>query len=336
MFRISNIAYQYRWELTLFIGTPLVVDTISWCIWTYTSIPEGSLISNVVFHRVNLFHWPYPLVIFEAVALGILWIRVRHLNRHYLSLLWLYALVSATAFVILSVGTHIVADVSVDNYSELYASRWSESRWFWLALWILQFSILMGFAIQAGKISMRHGLSFIVLSLAFSNGIEVFTGSILFTTPVYFGYLDPSGDTVYLENHYVFVLNIVFHVVVSIAAVLVLARFESVPSRSVNTGIAAILIVALLSKVPYGQIYAIGGWHYYGTRGFLDRMLALGSFENTVLGVILPFVLIYVISRHFPPYNAYGTDRTPENVGQTGSSTNQETMPGAPSADGSQ
>ena len=171
---------------------------------------------------------------------------------------------------------------------------------------------------------------FIGLSLALIGGIAVLTDSIMVTSSnVHLGYFDPTGEIINLESKYVLATNIVFKMLVSFVAVLVLVRFNSTFNRSYIDGIVAIFIIALLSRVPYGQIYAIGAWYYPGIRGFLDRFLVLGSFENTVLSFILACVLIYAVSRHFPPIQRQRNDGTPEDVEQTGSTTIPESTPGA-------
>ena len=293
--RIYKASYKYRWELTLFIGIPLAVDAVSWAIWQFITIRPDSFVATFTFHRSKFIGLPYSFFILKALALGILWLRLRRLNRRHLSLIWLYALASATALVVVPLVTHVFADLFGDDALALPAYRWFLSIQFWMAQSIVQFTILACFTVLASKSGLRHALMFICLAMAISNGMDVLDYVMHLVYPTHTTIYDASGDELYSGRLYFYVPTIIFKLVMIMLAVVLLARHDAAKRGISSLGMAVAFGVALLAAAPYWKIYWIKAWHYSGDRGFLDMALVRGSFENFMVGYPLVIAITYIV-----------------------------------------
>ena len=315
--KISDLAHKYRWELTLFIGIPLAVDAVSWALWQFISVRPGSLIATVTFHSYQFLGIPYSFIILKALSIGILWLRVRHLKRRYLSLIWLYALASATAVVILPIGARAIGYIFVDYDPDFRPFLWLSYRHYWLAQTIMQFSILVYFAVLISKISLRHAVLFIGLSAAVVNGIDLLNDAELFIYHSVITLVDASDNVLYSGAPYFNIPSIVFSVIMSLLAVGLLASVDNSRSRKSDIGIVAIFVFALLLKIPYGKLIWIAAWHYSGNRGFVDTVLNLGSVENFVIGYGLILTFTYAMWTLFSRKNAHASDALVTDTSQT-------------------
>ena len=327
--KTSNIAYKYRWELTLFFGIPLAADTISWIVWQFVSITPVNMTGRLFFDRYQLLGLPYSFVILDAVILGILWIRVRILDRNYLSLIWLYAFSRSAVIVLFPIGTQLIAYLIVDDYPIHRANMWFHSPYFWTIQWIIQVGILGYFAILASKISLRHAFILFGISAALNSGIDVFRDASYFIYDVGISYDRSYDNLISPERDPAFISGIIFRALMSLLAVVVLAHFNSTMSRYYYTRIASILGVALLMNIPYGRLYWTGAWYYSGSGGFLDAVRIPGSFENFIVGYALVLAIMFAFWKLFSRDNSRdGNDSAADtNQSQTPEDLPAETSP---------
>ena len=343
---VANPLHKYRWELTLFIGIPLVVDVISLAVWELRVLgSEVPSISHVTAH--------YAVAgIVKMAALGILWWRVHHLGRPYFSLLVLYAFFVAFPGVevinfwkywcSLQHPIHVLQQalagknaINAEEYAALVDQvRHITPDWYCVSDYVvftiltyvsasIKLALLIWFAWMASRFSMFHAAVFIGLSTALGgvfgyspSFVPTILGHLIVTSIKYsnYGFWVPKSfeQLSPLSALVAFVAQIVLCCV----AVRVLGGFNHGMDlrRKVITFTAVLLILATLMQA----IYKWDSWFIRTSYTFDGSATAilyyLRSPEAFILSYALVFAITYVAWRLFPSGDVGDSGSTPTDT----------------------
>ena len=341
--RVASPLHKYRWELTLFIGIPLVVDVISLAVWELRV-----LVSEVLPNRHIMAHYAVAGIV-KMAALGILWWRVRHLGRPYFSLLVLYAFFVAFPGVelvhfwrywcSLQHPVHALQEalagknaIDAEEYATLVAQvRHITPDWYCVSDYIvftiltytlvsIKVALLIWFVWLASRFSMFHATVFIGLSTALGGVhgfmpqfIPTLLGDVVITSIKVsnYGHLMPQSLVALWPIS--LLVAIVLRVALSCMAIKVLGDFSPGMDVLRKYITVSVLLISLATSVQlfYNWNIWIDRQKYLSGSSATAVDLYLRSPEGFILSYALVVVFAFGVWRLFPPSNAGDSDSTP-------------------------